>query len=241
MRIAAIIILICLAVLAAFFLYRLVVPEKEITVGWREDFDSVSRSGKPVIPKWWRLVKKPNTRPASFSEVINKKEGLSFLHMEADKASAGLVCWTKGVDLKKTPVLRWHWRVTALPKGADGREAAKDDQAIGIYAGTGTMLNKKTVSYRWDTDTPKGSEGKCTYGAGTVKVKWYTLRNKDDGENKWFVEERNFAEDFKKAWGYYPGKVYLSVSCNSQYTGTRAAADLDWIEFTSVSGGAEKK
>jgi hypothetical protein len=36
------------------------------------------------------------------------------------------------VDLKKTPVLRWRWKAVRLPKGADGRGAVKDDQAVAI-------------------------------------------------------------------------------------------------------------
>ena len=96
------------------------------------------------------------------------------------------------------------------------------------------MLNKKTISYRWDTETPDGTEGNCVYGDGTIDVKWFTLRNKEEaGNGKWYTEERNCAEDFKKAWGFYPKRVFLSVSCNSQYTGTKAAADLDWIEFAN--------
>jgi len=138
--------------------------------------------------------------------------------------------------LQETPFLKWQWRVKTLPKGADGRNKKMDDQAIGIYVGTGSLLNNKSVSYRWDTDTPKGAEGNCVYGRGVIKVKWFTLRNAEDAkEGRWFTETRNVAEDFKKAWGFYPKKFYLSVSCNSQYTGTRAIADLDWIKFISIS------
>jgi len=153
--------------------------------------------------------------------------------MEADKASGNLITSVDGIDIAKSPLLRWRWRATVLPNGADGRVRALDDQAIGIYIGSGSTLSNKSISYRWDTETPKGTEGNCSYGMGTVKVKWFTLRNKEDvKDNAWLVEERNIAEDFKQAWGFYPEKIYLSVSCNSQYTGSRAGADLDWVEFT---------
>ena len=103
------------------------------------------------------------------------------------------------------------------------------------------MFLKKSVSYRWDTETPKGSEGNCAYGAGTIKIKWFALRNKEDTLGEWFTEERNVAEDFYKAWGYYPEDVYVSISCNSQYTGGKASADLDWIEITSVPAQKDKE
>lgn len=209
--------------------------KSEEAAAWKEDFEASSGKVRQ-IPEGWQLKGKPGTPPATFYAEKDDKEGISYLHVEADRASASIVCPAEGVDLRKTPFLRWRWRVTILPEGADGRLRAKDDQAIGIYVGTGSMLNNKSISYRWDTETPKGSKGNAVYGGGTVKVKWYTLRNKEDMKGgQWYAEERDCAEDFKKAWGFCPEKVYLSVSCNSQYTGTKAAADLDWIEFVKGS------
>jgi hypothetical protein len=227
-------IIICAAILAVALISQLRSPEKTRAVGWREDFDSARKEGKQFIPEGWRVKGKPGTRAAVFSIVKGDKNDASFLRAEADDASATLPCHPEGVNVEETPVLRWRWKAEVLPKGADGRVKAKDDQAIGIYIGTGSLLNNKSVSYRWDTETPKGAEGKVSYGAGTVDVKWFTLRNKEDIKNgKWFVEERNIAEDFKKAWGFYPEKIYLGISCNSQYTDSKAVSDLSWIEFVS--------
>lgn len=200
---------------------------------WKESFDEIQ--GESQVPKEWKLKGKPGTPKATF---FVTKEG--YLHLEANNESASLVNWVKNLDLEKASILRWKWRVTVTPKGADGRFKAKDDQAIGIYIGTGNMLSSKSISYRWDTETPRGAEGSCVYGGGAIKVKWLTLRNKEDinGE-KWYTEERNWLKDFKDAWGFYPKKVYISVSCNSQYTGTEAEADLDWIGFTNLLLGEE--
>ncbi len=203
-------------------------------VVWSEDFSAALGENGTGIPKNWKLQKKPGTPPAVFSLDKDVKNNSAHLRMEADKASGSLITRIDNVDIEKTPLLKWRWKVETLPAGADGRYKEKDDQAIGIYVGTGSLLNNKCVSYRWDTDTPKGDEGNCVYGAGAVKVKWFTLRNKKDlKQGGWLTEERNVAEDFKKAWGFYPETIYLSVSCNSQYTGTKAAAELERIEFFS--------
>lgn len=210
-----------------------------VTIGWKEDFDP-AKGLAGSIPKDWQVAKKPGTRPAEFS-IIAAENGSHALHLEADKASASLMIQIQNVDLDKTPVLRWRWRVGVLPKDGDGRTPAKDDQAIGIYIGTGSMLNKKSISYRWDTDTPKGAEGNVNYGGGTVKVKWFTLRNKDDAPNgEWITEERNVREDFTRAYGFCPDKLYIGISCNSQYTGTSAQADLAWIELVSIKNGDQR-
>lgn len=229
-------IIVCFILIISFARQSLADSENSGDTGWKEDFNLIPEGKKEIIPKGWALKAKLGTKPATFCVLKDEKEDLFYLHMTADKASASLIYNLKKVNLVKTPVLRWRWRVTTLPEGADGRTSDKDDQAIGIYIGTGSLANKKSISYRWDTNTPKGSEGDCTYGAGTIKIKWFTLRNREDAaDTHWFIEERNFAEDFKKAWGFYPGKIYLTISCNSQYTGTKAAGDIDWIEFIPAS------
>lgn len=217
---------------AILFFIHPVILKKAAPAVWRESFVPAAAAGTKSIPGGWLLEKKPGTRPAIFSVERGGKKGLFLIHMEADMASASLVTKADSVDLNKTPIVRWRWRATLLPEGADGRVKSKDDQAIGIYVGTGSVLNNKSISYRWDTDTPKGTEGNCAYGLGAVKIKWHTLRNKEDAAGgQWFTEERNVAEDFKKAWGFCPDTIYLSISCNSQYTKSRACADLQWIEF----------
>lgn len=195
---------------------------------WREDFRE--------LPKGAETKGKPGT-PAAVFEAADVKEAEDgrALRMTADKASASYFIPIDGVDLRKTPVLRWRWRVTEFPAGADGRDEKKDDQAIGIYVGTGGLFGKTSLAYRWETDTPVATTGRATYAAGVVKVHWIGLRNKESGAG-FVVEERNVAEDWKaQVGGGVPKSVTLSISCNSQYTGTRASAELDWIEFRAAA------
>ncbi|MGB3112898.1 MAG: DUF3047 domain-containing protein, partial [Candidatus Omnitrophota bacterium] len=151
-------VLLCL-VAVAVVMRHLRIPAKKGLVIWKEDFSKASRQGGSLLPEGWQLSKKPGTRPAIFSIVKDRSGDHSYLHMEAVKGSATLLSRLNGVDLNKTPILRWKWRAPVLPDGANGKIGAKDDQAIGIYVGTGTMLNKKSISYRWDTETPKGATG----------------------------------------------------------------------------------
>ncbi len=209
--------------------------QAEYVVSWREDFFDTGGQGKDGIPGNWQIKGKPGTPLSGFEVRKDSEDGSGILRVTSDKSSGSIVTLAKNVDLSETPMLRWKWRAIELPQGADGRSKEKDDQAIGIYVGDGSLLNSKSVSYRWDTDTPVGSEGDAVYGMGAVKVKWITLRNRDDVENgKWIVESRNFLQDVTKAWGKVPKKLYISVTTNSQYTGTSAEAELDWIEFTSI-------
>jgi len=191
---------------------------------WREDFH--------VTPPGWELRTKPNTKVTQFRVDPAGAAGNGVLIMEAEDASATFAVQLKGVDLKRTPTLRWRWRVLALPTDADGRVSERDDQAIGIYVSHGGILGQRSVAYRWETKTPVGSEGTATYAAGVVKVHWLALRNEQDGLDTWYTEERNVAADFQRAFGFIPDDPIIAVTCNSQYTSSRAVAELDWIELT---------
>jgi hypothetical protein len=194
------------------------------SAGWREDFRSQ--------PVGWELRTKAGVKVTEFSVEPPAEGHDGALRMTAINASGMLATHLKHVDLHRTPLLRWRWRALTLPAGGDGRIAGRDDQAIGIYVSSGGLIRQKSVAYRWETDTPVGTEGEASYAAGIVKAKWTVLRNVNDA-GSFFVEERNLAHDFQRAFGFVPNDVSVGVTCNSQYTGTTAVAELDWIEVVA--------
>jgi hypothetical protein len=190
---------------------------------WREEFRS--------LPTVWEVRTVPRTKVTEFRADPGGADGAGVLVMEADDASATFATQLKSVDLNRTPILRWRWRVLEFPRDADGRVADRDDQAIGIYVSYGGILGQRSIAYRWETDTPIGSEGDATYGAGIVKVHWIAVRNEGDGAGEFRIEERNVAADFQRVFGFVPDDPIIAVTSNSQYTGSRAVAELDWIEL----------
>ncbi len=200
---------------------------------WREEFNT--------IPPAWEVRTVPGTDVTKFRADPRGANGAGVLVMEADDASATLATQLKTVNLRDTPILRWRWRVLDFPHDADGRVADRDDQAIGIYISAGGILGQRSIAYRWETDTPVGTEGDATYGAGLVKVHWIALRNQRDGTDAWRTDERNIANDFKRAFGYIPDEPIIAVTSNSQYTKSRAVAELDWIELAPLPQRAENR
>ena len=124
---------------------------------WRQDFRS--------MPEGWELRTVPRTKVAEFRADPAGADGAGVLVMEADNASATLATQAKKVDLARLPILRWRWRVLEFPRGADGRDGERDDQAIGIYVSYGGILGQRSIAYRWETNTPVGSEGEASYAA----------------------------------------------------------------------------
>ena len=197
------------------------------SAAWRENFQAWNKA--------WEIRGKPGTAKAVFENtVVVEKNGITntVLRMKAENASASLLIPMEGVDLKKTPLLRWRWRVKTLPNDADGRDEKKDDQAIGIYVGMKDgWIRQNSVAYRWETLTPRESSGTGKYAAGAVRVAWFALRDGKDPTDTFFEEERNVAQDIQNAFGKLPENILLSISCNSQYTQSKSEAELDWIEF----------
>ena len=178
----------------------------------------------------WVYKGKPGTDRAKFSVVT--LDGAKVLKAEAVDVSGSILFDISRIDFKKYPVMRWKWRADVLPAGADGRFSGKDDQAIGIYVGAGRW-STTSVAYRWETDTPKKAEGDASYGMGMVSVKWFCVRNKEDKTGVWYVDECNIYEALDKLFkGRIPKKnLALSISCNSQYTKSKAVAYLEYVEF----------
>lgn len=206
---------------------------------WRENFAAKDKENQ--LPAGWEInatklgINKTSFKLEHKAEEIKKTSVTGVLKVAADQATGALFFeLSKIVDLTKTPILRWRWRVNAFPKGGDGRKSHKDDQAITIYIGTSDWMLKKSIAYRWETETPKGHEGNVSYACGAVEVKWFCLRNRESGEGKWMIEERNIAEDFKKAFGFIPKDFVLSVGANSQHTKSESLAYIDYIEFLPI-------
>lgn len=214
---------------------------------WRENFTVSPKEG--CLPAGWEVKATQWGVNQTLFELRNRPEGnkitstvLGVLKIFADKATGALFyAVSKHVDLNKTPIMRWRWRVHAFPQGGDGRKAECDDQAIVVYVGASDWMIKKSVAYRWETETPAGHKGQISYAGGTIKVKWFCLRNRKSGQGKWIIEERNIAKDFKEAFGFIPKEFVLSIGANSQHTGSESLAYLDFIEFVPESEAKDLK
>ncbi len=217
------------AVLFLSLLSCTVLAEAE-TTEHRIDFSQAKQEGKAVTG--WTYKGKFGTRAAKF-DIVNL-DGTRVLRLASDKGTGTLLHDIARIDLSKYRWMRWKWRVAALPRNADGTVPARDDQAIGIYIGTGSTFSQESVAFRWETRTPKETTGKVKYAMGALQVHWICVRNESDGLNKWYVDECNIYDILYK---YFNGKVpskdiALSLSANSQYTGSSSVAYLEYIEFS---------
>lgn len=202
---------------------------------WCENFVSVQTPDENgvVLPRDWQVEGGKIGVPMTVCTVTeNKDRRAPVLAVHAARSTGGIICnLSDKVDLNKTPIMRWRWRVLNLPTGGDGRVAAKDDQPVALYVGTNAWLKKHSIAYRWECETPKGFEGDTSYAGGLVRVHFITLCDKKMPVGEWRTESRNVAADFKKIYGTVPREFALSVMGNSQYTKSDTKAEIAFIEF----------
>ena len=164
---------------------------------------------------------------------IVEVDGQRVLHLKSDGDSSTISRDIKGkVNLKQTPILEWRWKITKLPRGADARKSATDNEAGQIYVAWPRFpeaVRSRIIGYIWDTAAPVGSIFKSEK-TGTVH---YVVVESGPGKlGQWITEQRNVVEDFKKIYGGEPDNPgALSISIDSDDTRSSAEAFVGTILF----------
>src|SRR5712692_3575507 len=173
--------------------------------------------GTTGIPDGW---KGGSWGSPKYDFTVIENDGHRVLQLKSDGDSSTISTEIKGkVDLKETPVLEWRWRVTKLPKGADARKSATDDEAGQIYVAWPRFpeaVRSRIIGYIWDTTAPVGSDFKSEK---TATVHYIVVESGPAKLGQWITERRDVVEDFKKVYGEAPPNPgALSISIDSDDT-----------------------
>lgn len=194
-----------------------------------EDWKRYALNAKGV-PDGWEA---PTFSSGKMDFTVVENDGHRVLHMRSQGDSSQIAKDIKGkVNLKETPILEWTWRVVELPKGADSRRKATDDQAGQIYVAWERFpkaVRSRIIGYVWDTTAPQGLIVKSEK---TSMVTYVIVRSGPAELGKWVTERRNVAEDFRKIYGEEPdspGAITLAI--DSDDTKTSAEAFVGAIFF----------
>ena len=156
------------------------------------------------------------------------------------------------VNLTKTPILCWRWRVTNIITTANISKKSGDDQAARIYLGVdlprsaiglGTRVKLALARRRGGNDIPDGAINYVwdnRFAVGTARNNIYTKQAKiivmQSGgaqKNTWVNERRNLRNDIQKHFKTTKGKVTsIAISSDTDNTGetvTAAFADLHFV------------
>lgn len=207
--------------------------------------------GAALPPEWSALTFRNGAPPTRYALVADG--GVTVLKAEAEKSASGLIRRFEdaGPDLKRTPVLRWRWKVAGLIRGADIRIREGDDYPARVYvtfryeparAGLGQRMQfgaaralygeyppHAAISYVWDG---RAALGTLLPNAYTARAMMLVVESGARRVGEWVEMERNVLEDYRRAFGEDPPPVSgIAVMTDTDQTGESATAWYGDIEF----------
>lgn len=209
-------ILLCTCLLST----RLCLAEGQIAIG---------EFSKQQIQVWDTKVFKGKTK----YQLV--QEGQRWVLKATSKATASGLTRKLRVDLNKTPVLNWSWRVDQALPSLNEQTKAGDDYAARIYVivdGGLLVWNSKAVNYVWSGSSARGATWRNAYLPKNAQM--LAVRGKQDKAGIWVNEKRNVRADFQKLYGVdiqsIDGVALMSDSDNS---GAETAATYGDIFFSA--------
>ncbi|MEF8699222.1 MAG: DUF3047 domain-containing protein [Candidatus Accumulibacter sp. UW20] len=201
------------------------------------------------LPAPWRVEQLNRDIPPTVYR-LREWDRVAAVEAHAVKSMA-LLARPVEVDLAKTPILCWRWRVDAPVKTADMMTKAGDDYAARVYLsfavpperlGLGTRVAlglarslrgnevpDAAINYVWDNRHPVGTWQPNAY---TDRARMLVLRSGTRDAGRWVGERRDVGADFVKAFGHAPTRLTgLALASDTDNTGEEAHAGFADFRF----------
>lgn len=125
-------------------------------------------------------------------------DGREAIHARCTDATASGLFLDQSVDLDKTPIVEWEWRVDETFSGIDETVRAGDDYPARLYAvDEHSVLRWRTraLNYVWASEMEKSADWENAYASQARMIALQSGPPEESGQ--WVTERRNLREDFK--------------------------------------------
>jgi hypothetical protein len=204
-----------------------------------------------AVPAPWRVIQL-DKKVAATRYSVTRKDGVLGIAAEADHSMA-LLARPIEVDLHRTPILCWRWRIDAPLLKADMASKAGDDYAARVYVSfalppdeIGWVLSGKlalaraiwgdavpdaALNYVWDNRYPVGTRRPNAY---TDRTRMIVARTGASEAVKWKVERHDVLQDFITEFGSPQAHlIQLAVASDTDNTGEMAHAGFADFHFVA--------
>ncbi|OYV51614.1 MAG: hypothetical protein B7Z78_08185 [Rhodospirillales bacterium 20-60-12] len=180
---------------------------------------------------------------AKTSYQLVQQEGSTVLHATCADSASGLV-WQNPIDLRKTPIMSWRWKIGGVFAGLDPHAKSGDDYPVRVYVVTGDMLFPWTVRslvYVWANGPVNaalhGPHGTPFYpDPYTSQAEIVALRQGPAGAGSWMPEQRNVRADLARAFGGHP-KIINAVAVMSDCDDSHSSGQAWYGDITFQPAG----
>jgi hypothetical protein len=180
------------------------------------------------FPEQWKV--RGDEGVARIVYYVVAEDGNQFLHARTDKHDVQIGL-TRTFQPKAFPFLRWRWRVTQLPSGADERSVETNDSAAAVYVIFDSTIIPRVIKYVWSSTLPVGTRiNSPVYWRAKVVVRQSGPSRPDE----WRQETVNCYQDYKDLFGAEPGEVQ-GIAVLTDANTTKSVAEADYDDFTLLA------
>ncbi len=151
--------------------------------------------------------------------------GRTVLRARCDASASGLV-YQQEIDLTRTPVLHWSWRIEHVYRGVNEKTEDGDDYPARIYViHDGGLLKwrSRAINYVWSSNQPVGETWPNAFAGQAEMVA--VRSGPPTRADRWYTQSRNVAEDFRQIHGLELDDidaVALMTDCDNSVRQSRA-------------------
>jgi len=131
---------------------------------------------------------------------LTQFDNTNVLSASSSNAASGLFKEVN-VDLIKSPVLHWSWKIKNTLKSQNERKKSGDDFAARIYVvfSDGPFFwQTKTLNYVWANQAQREEYWPNPY---TNNAQMFAVRSGEIQAGQWHIESRNVLDDIQKVFG----------------------------------------
>lgn len=163
-------------------------------------------------------------------QIVDLEGGRVLKAFSADSASG--LFKEQRIDLQKTPVLNWHWRIdNRLGNNINEQAKSGDDYAARVYviiSGGLAFWRTRAINYVWASASPKGKVWPNAFAGNHAMM--IALRSSSDQTGTWYTEKRNILADLKQQFGevqpYIDAVAIMTDTDNTHGTVTAYFGDV---------------
>jgi len=196
---------------------RLAAAEHELHIG---RFSAGDQSGWKEETVW-------GAKKTNYSFI--RENGKSVLMGKSVNAASGLL-HKVDIDPKTHPIIRWSWKIDHTVKKGNERNKEGHDFAARLYVvfPRGLFSRTRAIEYVWGNVMTKGESLRSPYSNNAVMI---AVTTGNDLAGKWVTVKRNYADDYRTAFGEDAPKVgAIAIMTDSDNTGETAVGyygDID--------------
>jgi len=135
------------------------------------------------------------------------------------------------IDLQKTPIMNWRWRIENRLGTINEQTKSGDDYAARVYvvvSGGLAFWRTRAINYVWASTSPKDKIWPNAFAGDHAMM--IALRTSSDQTGTWYTEKRNILADLKQHFGeditYIDAVAIMTDTDNTHGTVTAYFGDV---------------